>query len=507
MASEIRVNKINSRTGVGTITLSPTGVDFTGIATVATLKATTGIVTTFSATGNATVGGTLNVTGETTFSTHVNLGDDDKAKFGASGDLEIYHSSSGSFIDNTGNVTLALRQFTDDADIVLSTDDGSGGVTPYIRCDGSDGYVRLYYYGSQKLQTESAGIDVTGQVKCDSLDVDGNIDLDGSKITFNSSGNVLKWADNVAAYFGDGDDLRIYHDGSNSWVTDNGAGSLKIRSTAGSGQILGTTSNDNMAVFTVDGASELYYDNSKKFETKSDGIDVTGEVQCDSLDVDGAAVVDGKITLGASHTGGEVLRVGKSSGTSYLGFHNGGTHVGFVGYADQLVVGGASDEFAVRSQDDLLFAAGGNTEKVRITSNGLTFNGDTAAANALDDYEEGTWTPTANSYNGTLSVNSATYVKIGQLCFVHAYVSFSNTTDGDIIIIGGLPFTAFGINNNYYVLSAHTSGGSQDLALRVQGTTTNATAVHLSSGDGDAKPTYTSLKTEFIIFSGCFKTT
>ena len=55
MLSEIRVNKINSRTGVGTITLSPTGVDFTGIATVATLKATTGIVTTLSVTGNVTV--------------------------------------------------------------------------------------------------------------------------------------------------------------------------------------------------------------------------------------------------------------------------------------------------------------------------------------------------------------------------------------------------------------------------------------------------------------------
>ena len=59
MPSEIRVNKINSRTGVGTITLSPTGVDFTGITTVATLKATTGIVTTLSTTGNAGVGGIL----------------------------------------------------------------------------------------------------------------------------------------------------------------------------------------------------------------------------------------------------------------------------------------------------------------------------------------------------------------------------------------------------------------------------------------------------------------
>ena len=43
MASEIRVNKINSLSGVGTVTLSPTGVDIAGITTAATLRATTGI--------------------------------------------------------------------------------------------------------------------------------------------------------------------------------------------------------------------------------------------------------------------------------------------------------------------------------------------------------------------------------------------------------------------------------------------------------------------------------
>ena len=50
MASEIRVDKINSISGVGTVTLSPTGVDIAGITTAATLKATTGIVTTLTAT-------------------------------------------------------------------------------------------------------------------------------------------------------------------------------------------------------------------------------------------------------------------------------------------------------------------------------------------------------------------------------------------------------------------------------------------------------------------------
>ena len=50
MASEIRVDKITSLSGVGTITPSPTGIDIAGITTVATLKATTGIVTTLTAT-------------------------------------------------------------------------------------------------------------------------------------------------------------------------------------------------------------------------------------------------------------------------------------------------------------------------------------------------------------------------------------------------------------------------------------------------------------------------
>ena len=66
MASEIRVNKLNSQTGVGTITLSPTGVDISGITTAATLKATTGIVTTLTATTGIVTTLTTNTTRATT---------------------------------------------------------------------------------------------------------------------------------------------------------------------------------------------------------------------------------------------------------------------------------------------------------------------------------------------------------------------------------------------------------------------------------------------------------
>ncbi len=173
MASEIRVNKINSRTGVGTITLSPTGVDFTGIATVATLKATTGIVTTFSATGNATVGGTLgvtgtstlsgnatvggtlNVTGETTFATHINLGDSDKAKFGASGDLEIYHDGTNSYIDDTGTGSVNIRGNTG---VSLRNYSNSN---QFINCY-TDGAVELFHNNNKKFETTASGVTVTG---------------------------------------------------------------------------------------------------------------------------------------------------------------------------------------------------------------------------------------------------------------------------------------------------------------------------------------------------------
>ena len=63
MASEIRVDKINSLSGVGTVTLSPTGVDISGITTAATLRATTGIVTSLTAGSLTSLGAVSGTTG------------------------------------------------------------------------------------------------------------------------------------------------------------------------------------------------------------------------------------------------------------------------------------------------------------------------------------------------------------------------------------------------------------------------------------------------------------
>ena len=95
--------------------------------------------------------------------------------------------------------------------------------------------------------------------------------------------------------------------------------------------------------------------------------------------------------------------------------------------------------------NNVIFRAAG-TEKARITTSGLTFNGDTAAANALDDYEEGTWTATIG--NGTVSANSLRYVKIGQQVTVWGYLqSFSDRSTAAAVNISGLPFTS--ASDNY----------------------------------------------------------
>ena len=63
---------------------------------------------------------------------------------------------------------------------MLKSDDGSDGIADYFRADGSTGAAILYHYGSQKLATASGGISVTGQVAATSLDISGDVDVDGT---------------------------------------------------------------------------------------------------------------------------------------------------------------------------------------------------------------------------------------------------------------------------------------------------------------------------------------
>jgi len=109
------------------------------------------------------------------------------------------------------------------------------------------------------------------------------LELSGGTMTGN-----LSFGDNDKAIFGAGSDLQIYHDGSNSYISDQGTGNLRIL--AEDFRVVGAANSGTMIQANVDGDVRLYYDAALKLATTSTGIDVTGELIADSYNETYAAV-------------------------------------------------------------------------------------------------------------------------------------------------------------------------------------------------------------------------
>ena len=102
-----------------------------------------------------------------------------------------------------------------------------------------------------------------------------SLPLAGGAMTGNITGG-----DNVYLFLGAGNDLQLHHDGSNSYIVDDGTGDLILRGTANV-KIQGPT-GEAMLTATSDGSIELYENNVKKLETTATGINVTGAITADT---------------------------------------------------------------------------------------------------------------------------------------------------------------------------------------------------------------------------------
>ena len=130
----------------------------------------------------------------------------------------------------------------------------------------------------------------------------------GRDIVFDRSDNALEFADNAKATFGTGADLSISHDGSHSRIIDSGTGRLSIQSN--DFRIENVASSELMAKFVEDGQVELYHDNSKKLETASGGISLTGGAAANitalsdgsTITIDMATACHHSVTLGGNRT-------------------------------------------------------------------------------------------------------------------------------------------------------------------------------------------------------------
>ena len=98
----------------------------------------------------------------------------------------------------------------------------------------------------------------------------------------------IKVPDSQKIFLGTGDDLQIYHSGSHSFIKDSGTGNLYINSN--NVVITNAADNEALASFIENGAVELYYDGTKKLETTSGGVTVTGTLAATAVTGDGSGL-------------------------------------------------------------------------------------------------------------------------------------------------------------------------------------------------------------------------
>ena len=225
--------------------------------------------------------------GFTTAQKAIRFDDSVPLQLGTGNDMYLSHNGTNSFITNS-NGDLTISNIADDKDVILMSDDGSGGTTAYITLDGSQGFttvqkdmqfaddigakfgagndLRIDHNGSSSAITNNTG-DLTIKNNTDDGDIvfksdDGSggtqtyltIDGGADRTIFSRSS---RHKDNIVAAFGTSEDLQIYHDGSNSYIVDGGTGSLKIQTSQIT--INNAAGNEAMINATQDGAVNLYY--------------------------------------------------------------------------------------------------------------------------------------------------------------------------------------------------------------------------------------------------------
>ena len=404
MASEIRVDKINSLSGVGTVTLSPTGVEIAGITTVGILTSTGAINS-----GAGFKGNRLNIVSETPriYLTDTNNNDDYQVR-NENGTFEVRNDTDGV------NVFTIEKGPANTATFSSTTKVGTG-IT--LSPDGD-----IFTTG---ITTFTDDVQFIG---------DSGI----SSITYDKSENQLNFVDNAQARFGTGADLKIFHTGDHSLIRDDGTGSLLIQGSQIA--IQNPSGSETMAQFIQDNAVVLYHDNVMR------------------LTVTGAGISVSQTSGGFSefrHGGGDSgVRIAGPAGSS-------GANLVFANNHNNTL----DDRWTIQlhgATDDLLIKAGGvsGTEKVRfLDTGGITFNGDTANANALDDYEEGDWTPKQTDGGTNYTISHAKYVKIGRL--VHLTFDITSSSATNLTQIWNLPFTPADYSSwstAYYAVNANTTG-------------------------------------------------
>ncbi len=215
----------------------------------------------------------------------------------------------------------------------------------------------------------------------------------------------LAYGDNVKATFGAGQDLQIYHDGSNSYISDADAGNLSIMSNGAKIALAKLAPYEFMVEAITDGAVNLYYDGSKKLATTFTGIDVTGTVTADGLTVDGDATFgdNDKAIFGA----GSDLQIYHDGSNSFV--KDAGTGDLYLQGANNIVLentnNGENYLYATAGAEVAIYYS--NAIKLATTATGINVTGNIAVTGTVDGRDIATNIPASLGTAGqVLSVNA-----------------------------------------------------------------------------------------------------
>ena len=514
MASEIRVDKINSLSGVGTVTLSPTGVDIAGITTAATLRATTGIVTSLTAGSLTSLGAVSGTTG--TFSGDVTTSGGDLTVTGANPIIHLTDTDDNSdFQLNVNGGIFQVYDYSNTAGRLLIASDGTvtvaqdlaiadkiihtGDTNTALRFPAAD-TITAETSGAEAIRINNSGQFLVGVTAArtmlsgytPSLQVEGTANSDSS----------VSIVENISAA-----------SGPSLWFGKTRGSSLSANTVVQSGDELGTivfngadgTDVQSMGAFiraSVDGTpGSNDMPGRITIHTTADGAaSPTERVRIDSSGNMGLGTnspaslfhmsgASPRITLTDTNGTDDVGKIFSYAGALMLQQRDGNSHGEIIFRTENNST--AVERMRIKNDGDVSIADGNLV--IGTAGHGIDFSAAPhvggMASELLDDYEEGTFTVemspvTSGSISMTTVLDSLRYTKIGNLVTIHGRVrieSKNNPVGG--LTMSGLPYASIGSNTN-------SQDGYQHFAVNTHGVNFDNNTVQIF---GEMSPNATSV--------------
>lgn len=333
----------------------------------------------------------------------------------ANGGIVVYNNQSiemgGADYANAHNFTIV----TDGTDTTITetsndlfvrvqdnfrvTDDT--GATSAIVANTS-GEVTLYHNGVATLETtgnetgEVQGIEVFGQSNTTTLRVRTDVNFDGStglnsnNISWDASANTLYMRDNSPIIIGDGNDLTIKHDGSNTYITEANTGNLLIEAT----DLILRATDSSRYLEGIDGSHVIIYspDNTPALLANNNQVHITDLANTNTLRVRNTSLFENDISIEGSNST-NTLTWDKSANTLNLDDNNfitfgtsGEFSIHHNASGDTILQHATASPIYLQADDVLIQSNDGNTDYIR-SGTGSTYSGVILYSNNIQRFE------------------------------------------------------------------------------------------------------------------------